>query len=120
MTGGLLNLFKNAHPVTDKHFVSRFLDDADSLFQAATGAGPRAGYVGDLAVVISGGGAIRITDGAGWDLAALQIESGARSVYRISRHRDGVRVEGRSGSRSCLLTAEPPAVTAHRLLNSAA
>ena len=89
------------------------MDDAESLFQAASGASEPT----DLAVTLSDGGGIRITDAAGWDLLALQLHSGAATVYRISRNRHGIRVEGRSGSRSCVLTAEPPAATAQRLLN---
>ena len=94
--------------------MSRFLDDAESLFQAASGASEPA----DLAITLSAGGGIRIVDAAGWDLSALQLHSGASTVYRISRNYDGIRVEGRSGSRSCVLTAEFPAATAQRLLNS--
>lgn len=95
--------------------MSRFLEDAESLFEAAAGAGDPA----DVAIAVGPGGAIRITDASGWNLAALEAESGARSVYRISRGSGGLRVEGRSGSRTCLLRAEPPAATARRLLNAA-
>ena len=98
--------------------MSRFLLDAESLFDAAAGSQSESGAT-DLAIAVGPGGAIRITEASGWDLTALQVDSGARSVYRVSRNARGVRVEGRNGARSCLLTAEAPALTARRLLNRA-
>jgi hypothetical protein len=74
----------------------------------------------DVAIVIGPAGTIRITEASGWDLAALQADSGARTVYRVSRNPAGVRVEGRSGTRSCVFTAEPSVLRARRLLNAAA
>jgi hypothetical protein len=100
------------------HVVSRFLEDAESLFQTASASSPGAAELTDLAIAVGPGGAIRITQASGWDLAAWQAHCGARSAYRVSRNAHSVRVEGRSGSQSCLLRTEPPALTAHRLLNS--
>lgn len=106
-----LRFFAKPPPLADKVIVSRFLEDAERLFQTAAASDST-----DLAIVVGARGEIRITDAAGWDLTALQIESGARSVYRVSRNAGAVRVEGRSGLRSCLIAAEPPAATARRLL----
>jgi len=99
--------------------VSRFWRDAESLLEAAGAGACGPSDPTDVAIAIGPAGTIRITEASGWDLAALQADSGARSVYRVSRNPAGVRVEGRSGTRSCLFTAEPPALTARRLLNSA-
>jgi hypothetical protein len=114
------NFTKTSAFSTDKVFVSRFLDDAENLFEAAAGAG-KGGESNptDLAITVSPTGAIQITEAWGWAMHALQAHAGARTVYRVSRNSAGIRVEGRNGSQSCLLESESPAVTAYRLLNAA-
>jgi hypothetical protein len=57
-------------------------------------------------------------DASGWALPSLQAHLGARAVYRVTRNSGQVRVEGRSGGRSCLLESERAAVTARHLLNA--
>jgi hypothetical protein len=95
------------------------LTDAENLFQAAFSAGADSEAGTDLAILIRPGGGIHIMDSSGWALPSLQAYSGARAVYRVTRNSGQVRVEGRSGVRSCVLESEPAAVTARHLLNAA-
>lgn len=57
----------------------------------------------ELAIVIGRGGEVRMLNPAGWSLAALRIEFGAESVYKVERVGQKVRVEGWDGSRTCRL-----------------
>ena len=43
-----------------------------------------------------------------WPLQSLAQHHGARMVYRVSRQDGAVRVEGRAGSRACLLESAKP------------
>jgi hypothetical protein len=76
-----------------------FFDDAQRIFDTAeAGEGAAA-----LAVLVDDSGALRIVDSAGWRPEALQSEYGARTVFQITRGHSGVRVDARSGARSCTL-----------------
>jgi hypothetical protein len=62
----------------------------------------------EFAILFSGEGGMRILDGAGWGLAGLLSEFGARAVYRVERRGRRIRVEGWSGLEKCLLERETP------------
>jgi hypothetical protein len=83
--------------------VDAFLRDAQEILDTAL-AGDAAAM--EWAVVLDRQGGIRLLDPAGWNLSALAAEFGARSVFRVRRHAGGVRVEGWSGVRSCVLEQE--------------
>lgn len=55
-------------------------------------------------------------DAAGWALPALATEQGTTTVYRVTRQRGAVRLEGVSGSRSCRFETESADASARRLL----
>ena len=55
-------------------------------------------------------------EAAGWALAGLLAEHGAKTAYRVTRDRGQVRLEGRSGGDTCLLRSESPAAVARYLL----
>lgn len=55
-------------------------------------------------------------EATGWALGGLLAEHGAQAVYRVRRERGQVWLEGRSGTQSCLLRSESPAVVARQLL----
>ena len=57
-------------------------------------------------------------DATGWALDGLAAEHGAQTIYRVTRERGDIRLEGRAGSRTCLLRSESPAATAGHLLAS--
>ena len=82
-----------------------FLGNAERLLDTAVNAREPGGAV---AILIAESGAIRITDATGWRLDSLAEDSGAHTVYRVSRDHNTVRVEGRSGARSCLLQTSIP------------
>lgn len=57
----------------------------------------------DLVILIRQDGGMRIFDGAGWGLAGLLAEYGAREVYKVERRGAMLRVAGQSASQTCLL-----------------
>lgn len=96
--------------------MSRFLENAEQIFEAAAEAARCGPSASDLSILIHPEGGIRmIMDGA-WTAPALLADSGASMVYRVSHHSGKVRVEGRSGQASCLFQTENPAAVARRLL----
>ena len=104
--------------LADKLYVSGFLADVGQIFEvaaAATGAGEA---VCDMAILVQPDGSLRMMDASGWQLPALAAHTGAQTVYRVTRNSGRVRVEGRSGFRSCLLESETPAHKAAALLAS--
>ena len=96
--------------------MGRFLTDAGHLLDTARAETDSELMPRDLAILVDRGGTIRMLDAEGWHTQALQADSGAATVYRISRDRGRVRVEGRSGTQSCVLETETPAAAARRLL----
>lgn len=93
-----------------------FWADAESIFETARQASQSGSPDCDLAIVIGPQGGIQMLDAAGWALSSLLVQHGAKTVYRVTRDRGSVRLEGRSGSETCLLRSESPAETARRLL----
>jgi hypothetical protein len=86
--------------------VSTFVDDAERLLETAVQASEDRSPA-DLCIVVLADGQILAKTDMDWSLNGLQSHYGARRVYRIS-HRDGcIRVEGRSGSQSCLIESRP-------------
>jgi hypothetical protein len=82
--------------------VSRFLDDAVSVFETASGGGEAA----EIAILLDTAGAVRIVPAEGWQPEALQAHYGAEAVYHVSRTADGVRVRGRSGEMRCAFQSQ--------------
>jgi len=100
----------------DKLNVGAFWEDAQSIFATAWDARRSGSPDCDLAILIGPQGDIHMLDAAGWALPGLLAQHGARTAYRVTRERGKVRLEGRSGSETCLLQAESPAATARHLL----
>jgi hypothetical protein len=97
-------------------FVGAFWADAESIFETARQASQSGSPDCDLAIVISPQGGIQMLEADGWALPSLLAQHGAKTVYRVTRNRGSVRLEGRSGSETCLLRSESPAEIARRLL----
>ena len=93
--------------------MDRFLADAQGLLETACAAG---GHDADLAILIGAEGSIQIVDAVGIPLAALRLNMGALTAYRVRQTPKGVQVEGRTESRCCVLEAESPSFAARRLL----
>jgi hypothetical protein len=102
---------------SDKDFVSRFVDNAAQIFDAAENAA-RSGYTpSEMTILISAEGGIRMVADSDWPLDSLQAHHGARMAYRVSQRATMVRVEGRAGSQTCLFETERPERAARLLLN---
>ena len=83
--------------------MSRFVSNAVNLLDAAESA-LRAGHTpSDMTILISPEGGIRMVADSDWPLDSLQAHHGARMAYRVSRHQQKVRIEGKSGSQTCML-----------------
>lgn len=89
--------------------MSRFVDNAVQILDAAEHAAQAGHAPSDLTILITAEGGIHMLAGSDWPLDSLQSHHGARMVYRISQKASGVQVEGRSGSRICRLEAANPA-----------
>jgi len=95
-----------------------FWADARSLFETARQASETGAADCDLAIIVSPQGGIRMLPAEGWALPSLLAHHGGETVYRVTREHGSVRLEGRSGSQTCLLGSESPAATARRLLSA--
>ena len=83
--------------------MSRFVSNAVSLLDAAESAF-RAGHTpSDMTILISPEGGIRMLADSDWPLDSLQAHHGASMAYRVSQQAHKVRIEGKSGSRTCML-----------------
>ena len=69
-----------------------------------------------MTILIGQDNGIRMIADSDWPLESLLLDRGARMAYRISSDSAGVRVEGREGSRRCVMEAASPARTARLLL----
>ncbi len=69
--------------------------------------------------ILVGRDGIRMIADSEWPLDSLLWHHGADRAYRVTERRGSIRVEGREGSRRCLLESNSPARTARALLNRA-
>ncbi len=82
----------------DKNSVSRFAQNAAEILNAAESAGSPS----DLTILVGREG-IRMIADSNWPLDSLLWHHGAESAYRVSARGGSIRVEGREGSRRCVL-----------------
>lgn len=97
-------------------FVSRFVDNATRIFEAAESALEAGHKPTNMTILIGPEGGISLVAECDWPLDSLQAYRGARMVYRVSQQADGLRVEGRAGSRTCVFETTGPDGAARRLL----
>jgi hypothetical protein len=102
----------------DKETVSRFLDNAAQILEAAEGAVQSGHTPTDMTILITAEGQIRMVADSDWPLDSLQLHHGAKMAYRVSQSASVVRVEGRADSRTCLFETVKPERAARLLLNS--
>jgi hypothetical protein len=98
--------------------VSRFLDNAAQILDAAESAVQSGHVPTNMSILITAEGAIRMVADSDWPLDSLQSHHGAKMAYRVSQNASLVRVEGRADSRTCLLETVKPGRVAHFLLNT--
>jgi hypothetical protein len=78
--------------------VSRFAENAAEILNAAEAAGSPS----DLTILMGPDG-IRMIADSDWPLDSLLWHHGATAAYRVSGAGNSIRVEGREGSRRCVL-----------------
>jgi hypothetical protein len=96
--------------------VSRFLDNAAKILDAAESALQSGHTPTDMTILITSEGAIRMVADSDWPLDSLQSHHGAKMAYRVSQNPSVVRVEGRADSRTCLFETLKPERAARLLL----
>jgi hypothetical protein len=96
--------------------MSAFLEDAEKIFESAREVSGVDDSQADLAIIINRQGGIQLVEAAGWHIGSLEASYGARTVYRVTRGGGNVRVEGKSGSDTCLLESRSQAKIARQLL----
>jgi hypothetical protein len=97
--------------------VSRFLDNAQQILEAAESAVQSGHTPTDMTILITAQGGIHMLADSDWPLESLQLEHGAKMAYRVSQSASVVRVEGRADSRTCLFETAKPERAARLLLN---
>lgn len=105
---------------SDKGIVSRFLDNAAQIFEAAESALRAGNEPSDVTILIGAEGGIHMVSDSDWPLDSLQAHHGAQMAYRVSRHEQSVRVQGRAGYQSCLMETSKPERIARQLLSGIA
>jgi hypothetical protein len=98
--------------------VKPFLDNAYALLSAAENVAQAGQRSSDLVVLISREGGIRMLSNCDWPLEALEREHGSKMAYRVHRDEAGLRVEGRAGTRTCVVQSAPPAEAARQMFRS--
>jgi hypothetical protein len=111
-------LFQKPIRHRDKGIVSRFLDNAIGILDAAESAVKSGHAPTDMTILITAEGGIRMVADSDWPLDSLQSHHGAKMAYRVSQNASVVRVEGREHSRTCLFETAKPERVARLLLNS--
>jgi hypothetical protein len=91
--------------------VSRFVDHAQNILEAAESAGS----CSEVTILVGPNG-IRMIADSDWPLDSLLMHHGAETAYRVSERRGSVTVEGREGSKRCMLESVPPAQVARLML----
>jgi len=84
--------------------------------EAAEAAAARGENCTEMTILIGQDGGIQMLAESDWPLDSLACHHGARAVYRVSERRGSVRVEGREGSRTCVMESRSPAETARLML----
>jgi hypothetical protein len=110
--------FKTRTARGDKSTVSRFVEHASRIFEAAESTAQAGHTVTDMAILVSPEGGIRMIADSDWPLESLRLQHGAQMAFRVSQREDAVRVEGRAGSKTCLFESAKPDQVARLLLNS--
>jgi hypothetical protein len=95
--------------------MSAFLKDAEKIFESARMVSGGDNSQSDLAIIINRQGGIQFVEATGWHLGSLEANYGARTVYRVSRGGGKVRVEGKSGSETCILESRSQSKIAQQL-----
>lgn len=84
-------------------------DNAQRIFEVAcSGPDGEAGAAQDFALLIRPDGGLHFVMETPFSLEGAASYAGAEAAYRVTRSRDGVRVQGRSASGDCVLQRRDP------------
>lgn len=86
---------------SDMRSVSRLWQDAAAILETASAQ--RESAPADFAIVVDGRSGIRMLDGAGWQLEALQTEYQAATAFLVTRTLTTVNIQATSGAERCAL-----------------
>jgi hypothetical protein len=81
--------------------VSRFWQDAASIFETATAVAD--GSPSHIAILMDERNGLRIVESSGWALDALRREYNADTAYSVQRTANSVVVQANNGTESCTL-----------------
>lgn len=84
--------------------LDRLFTNAENLLEQAISLGPES----DVTVLELPSGGYYLVTGNDHDMAALQVEHGARSAWQVRNSPSSVFVSGRSGDHSCLVKRDRP------------
>ena len=99
--------------------MSRFIDNAVHILEAAENVMLTGQTPSPVSILLGHEGGIHIIADSDWPLDSLQREYGAQAAYRVSPLSGRVSVDGREGSRTCHLESAATAEIARQLLNAA-
>ena len=91
-------------------------EQARNILDAAESASRSGQVCTEMTILIGPEGHIRMVADSDWPLESLARHHGARSAYRVSEETGRIRVEGRDGTRRCVLESSSPARIARLLL----
>jgi hypothetical protein len=100
--------------------VSRFLENAASLLEAAESAVQCGNTPSHLTILLGCEGGLRMIADSDWPLESLQAHHGATMAYRVTQEHEKVRVEGREGLRTCVIETPDPTRAARLILGAGA
>jgi hypothetical protein len=96
--------------------VSLFAEHVQQLLDAAQSAASQGETCSEMTILIGQDNGIHMIAASDWPLDSLVLDRGARAAYRVTDLNGSIRVEGREGSRHCVMQTTSPARTARMLL----
>jgi len=114
--GGEVRRFNYGSRLADEDLVNGFAARAQQILDAASAAAAHGQAPSEMTILMDDAGGIRMFADSDWPLDTLALQHGARAAYRVSGRGGDVRVEGREGSRRCVLEQKNEATVARFLL----
>jgi hypothetical protein len=93
-----------------------FAEHVQQLLDAAQSATSSGETCSEMTILIGQDNGIHMIAASDWPLDSLALDRGAKAAYRVTGQDGRIRVEGREGSRHCVMETNHPARTARLLL----
>jgi hypothetical protein len=91
---------------------------AREILDAAENASRQGQVCSEMTILIGPEGHIRMVADSDWPLESLARHHGAQSAYRVNERTGSIRVEGREGTRHCVLESVAHSQIARQLLGT--